>query len=209
MTTKQKIIETALHLFNRQGTDLITTRHIAKEMHISHGNLCYHYPRKEDIIIKLYENLVAELDQEIALLQKGEPGLEMLMQATATTFRIQYKYKFILQDMVGIMRRIEPIHQHFKLLYLKRKEQFLMIIQYLIMQGLIQEEVVKGQYENFIAQFYIIGDFWVSEAEILFEGTDEEKLSYYTRIAFSLIIPYFTRKGLEAYQNLQLPAKED
>lgn len=209
MTTKEKIVDTALQLFNKQGVDPVTTRHIAMEMNISHGNLCYHYPRKEDIIITLYQNLVQELDREITSLQTSGPGLHTLMQATATTFRIQYKYKFILQDMVGIMRRIEPIHQHFKKLYHQRKEQFRMIIQNLIEQKLIQAETVSGQYERFIDQFYIIGDFWVSEAEILFEGTEDEKLTYYTQIAFSLIIPYFTRKGLQAYQQLLLQSERD
>jgi AcrR family transcriptional regulator len=204
MTTKERILDTALQLFNKHGVEPITTRHIAKEMNISHGNLCYHFPRKEDIISKLYENLVSELDQEIASLQKGEPGLQMLMQATAATFRIQYKYKFFLQDMVAIMRRIEPIRLHFKALYQHRKGQFRMIIRYLIDQDILQEEMVKEQYEKFIDQFYIVGDFWVSEAEILFEGTDEEKLTYYTQIAFSLIIPYLTRKGLETYRQLLL-----
>jgi AcrR family transcriptional regulator len=205
MTTKERILDTALQLFNKQGVESITTRHIAKEMNISHGNLCYHFPRKEDIIIKLYQNLVEELDQEIAGLQKGEPGLEMLMQATAATFRIQYKYKFFLQDMVAIMRRIAPVQQHFQKLYLQRKEQFRMILRYLMVQGLIREEVVPGQYERFIDQFYIIGDFWVSEAEILFEGTDDEKLTHYTQIAFRMIIPYLAERGLEAYSLLQVP----
>jgi AcrR family transcriptional regulator len=209
MTTKERIVSTALHLFNQQGADPVTTRHIAKEINISHGNLCYHYPRKEDIIIELYQNLVEELDKEIASLQTGSPGLEMLMKVTATTFRIQYKYKFILQDMVGIMRRIAPIQQHFKKLYQQRKDQFRMIIQYLIAQELIQAEVVKGQYERFVDQFYIIGDFWVSEAEILFEGTEQEKLTYYTQIAFGLIIPYFTQKGLETYKQLLVPGERD
>ncbi|MDO1449088.1 TetR/AcrR family transcriptional regulator [Rhodocytophaga aerolata] len=209
MTTKEKIIDTALQLFNKQGIDPVTTRHIAKEMNISHGNLCYHYSKKEDIIGQLYHNLVAELDQEIAAIQSGVPSLEMLMQATAATFRIQYKYKFILQDMVAIMRKIEPIGQHFKVLYQQRKNQFRLIIQYLLMQGLIESEKVKGQYDNFIDQFYIIGDFWVSEAEILFDGPDEEKLAHYTQLAFSLIIPYFTPKGLEAYQYLQKAHQKD
>jgi AcrR family transcriptional regulator len=204
MTTKERILDTALQLFNKQGVDPITTRHIAKEMNISHGNLCYHFPRKEDIIIKLYQNLVEELDAKIVSLQTGSLGLEMLMKVTVTTFRIQYKYKFILQNMVGIMRRIEPIGLHFKALYQHRKGQFRMIIRYLIDQDILQEEMVKEQYEKFIDQFYIVGDFWVSEAEILFEGTEEEKLTYYTQIAFSLIIPYLTRKGLETYRQLLL-----
>ncbi len=202
MTTKEKILSTALHLFNQQGTDLITTRHIAKEMGISHGNLCYHYARKEEIITALYYNLVEELSKHISALQEGEPSIALLQQATFTTFNIQYKYKFILQEMVGIMRKIEPIQTHFKALYQHRKKQFSQIIQYLISKELLKEEVVPGQYANFINQFYIIGDFWVSEAEILFEGNDQEKLKHYTQIAFSTIIPYLTDKGLKAYNDL-------
>ncbi len=202
MTTKEKILTTALHLFNQQGTDPITTRHIAKEMGISHGNLCYHYARKEEIITALYHNLVEELNREISALQEGELGIPLLHRATRTTFTIQYKYKFILQEMVGIMRKIDPIRVHFKALYEQRKKQFTHILQYLISKGLIKEESIPGQYDNFIAQFYIIGDFWVSEAEILFYGSNEEKLKYYTQIAFSLIIPYLTDKGLSAYRDL-------
>jgi AcrR family transcriptional regulator len=171
--------------------------------------LCYHYPRKEDIIIELYQNLVEELNKEIASVQTGVPDLEMLMKVTSTTFRIQYKYKFILQDMVGIMRRIAPIQYHFKVLYQHRKEQFRMIIRYLIAQDIFREEVLEGQYERLIDQFYIIGDFWVSEAEILYEGTDQEKLTYYTQIAFGLIIPYFTQKGLDTYRQLLVPGERD
>src|SRR4028119_370198 len=135
MTTKEKILATALQLFNTQGVDPITTRHIAKEMDISHGNLCYHYSKKEDIIYVLYQNLVKELDEEILRLQAGEPGLEMVLRATALTFRIQYKYKFLLLDMVGIMRRIEPIRLHFKELFVRRKAQFMHIINYLVAKG--------------------------------------------------------------------------
>jgi AcrR family transcriptional regulator len=209
MTTKEIILDTARLLFNKQGVESITTRHIAKDIPMSHGNLCYHYPRKEDIIRALYENLVAELDQEIAFLYTGEPGLKMFIEVTGTTFRIQYKYKFFLQNMVSIMRRIDSIRQHFKNLYLKRKEQFRLIISYLIAKGLIRQEEIQGQYEKLIDQFYIIGDFWVSEAEILFEGTDEQKLTYYTQIAFGLIIPYFTPEGILAYQQLLLQTNGD
>jgi AcrR family transcriptional regulator len=202
MTTKEKILAAALHLFNTQGIESITTRHIAKEINISHGNLCYHYPKKEDIIYVLYQNLVKELDKEILRLQTGEPSLESVMRATALTFQIQYKYKFLLLDMVGIMRRIEPIRLHFRELFVRRKAQFMHIINYLVAKGWMREEFNQSQYGSFIAQFYIIGDFWISEAEILFEGTDQEKLTYYTNLAFNLIIPYFTPEGLSTYEQL-------
>ncbi len=204
MSTKEKIIDTALILFNQHGIDKITTRHIAKEMGISHGNLCYHYLKKEDIITKLYQNLVVELDSAINSLQQEEAGLELLYKTTQFTFSIQYKYKFLLLDMVAIMRNIEPIRAHFQSLFIRRKAQFMFIIDTLIQKGLLKKEMIKGQYESFIAQFYIIGDFWISEAEILFQGTSEDKLQYYTTIAFSSLLPYFTEEGLREVERLQL-----
>ncbi len=61
MTTKEKILEAARELFNKEGIDAITTRHVAARLGISHGNLCYHYPRKEILIEKLYYELVEKL----------------------------------------------------------------------------------------------------------------------------------------------------
>lgn len=195
MKTRDKILETALNLFNTQGIDPITVRHVAKEMGISHGNLCYHFPRKEDIIQQLYLNLVAELDEEIHQLQTQAPQLNLILASIQTTFAIQYKYKFILIDFVGIMRNIPAIRAHFRKLFIRRQQEFSALIQYMCKAGYFREEQYAGQFRQFITSFYLIGDFWIAEAEILFEGTDEEKLKHYTHVAVSLVFPYLTQKG--------------
>jgi AcrR family transcriptional regulator len=195
MKTRDKILATALQLFNTQGIDPITVRHVAKEMGISHGNLCYHFPRKEDIIQQLYLNLVAELDREIHQLQAHTPQLKLILASIQTTFAIQYKYKFILIDFVSIMRNIPAIRIHFRELFVRRQQEFSALIQYMIMAGFFREEQYAGQYRHFITSFYLIGDFWIAEAEILFEGTDEAKLEHYTQLALSLVFPHLTEKG--------------
>jgi AcrR family transcriptional regulator len=202
MRTKDKIVEAALALFNNQGTDLITVRHIAKEMGISHGNLCYHFPRKEDIIYQLYLNLVAELDAAIGQLQGGELNIKQLMESVGRTFAIQYKYKFILTDFVAIMRSMPEIKTHFQSLFIRRKTQFSALIAYLIQTGYFQEEQYPGQYDVFIHQFYILGDFWIAESEILFQGSDAAKLAHYTRIACGLVYVYLTERGRLEMQDL-------
>lgn len=195
MKTRDKILETSLHLFNIHGIDPVTVRHVAKEMGISHGNLCYHFPKKEDIIQQLYLNLVAELDTEIHQLQLQSPQLKLILTSIQTTFAIQYKYKFILIDFVGIMRNIPVIRMHFRELFVRRQQEFSALIQYMIKAGYFREEQYTGQYGQFITSFYLIGDFWIAEAEILFEGTDEAKLEHYTQLAVSLVFPYLTDKG--------------
>ena len=47
---KEKILITAKELFQTYGYNDVTMRNIADALHISVGNLTYHYKRKEDLI---------------------------------------------------------------------------------------------------------------------------------------------------------------
>jgi hypothetical protein len=72
----------------------------------------------------------------------------------------------------------------------------------LVRAGLLQPERFPGQYGYFITQFYIVGDFWISEAEILFEGPEAEKIPYYARLAQTMLLPYLTERGLAEFEKL-------
>ncbi len=207
MNTKEKIVEVALSLFNEKGTDSITVRHIAKEVGISHGNLCYHYPTTDDIIFKLYENLVAELNIEISKLPVNQVDLWMIYHSGKITFSLLYKYKFLMLDFVGIMRRIEAIRTHYRQLVVKRRLEFGMAMQFLEKGGYLKPEVIKDHYANIIEVNFIVGDFWVSRAEIMFEGPENEKLNYYLSLMFVPVLASLTEKGLVQYLEIMKELK--
>ena len=64
-TTKEKIIETSINLFNEKGCLNTSTRHIADELGISIGNLYYHFKNKEEIVIEIYEIFSKKLSSHI------------------------------------------------------------------------------------------------------------------------------------------------
>ncbi|WP_435353477.1 TetR/AcrR family transcriptional regulator [Emticicia sp. SJ17W-69] len=203
MTTKQRILNTSLQLFNQQGIDTITVRHIAKELGMSHGNLCYHFPNTDVIIEKLYEQLLNELNETLTnpmLLQ--ELNLKMFYELTSFIFGKLYKYKFLMQDFVSIMRRNPNLKQKHRALVSSRRMLFQMGIGAAIEVGMLKPDIIEGQYENYFEQLFIISDFWLSSAEILYEGTEENKLEKYINITFTLIVPYLTEKGLAEYQEI-------
>ncbi len=54
---KLKIIKTGLDLFLKKGFTNTTSREIATELGISNGNLTFHYPTKEDLLLELVGEL--------------------------------------------------------------------------------------------------------------------------------------------------------
>ena len=65
-STKERILNTSLALFNREGERNVTTNHIAEALGISPGNLYYHFRNKGTIVAALFErysqNLLALLE---------------------------------------------------------------------------------------------------------------------------------------------------
>ena len=203
MTTKQRILQTSLQLFNQYGVDTITVRHIAKELSMSHGNLCYHFPNTDAIAETLYEQLIEELNSVL-----HEPAvfdtinLQAFYNLCAFVFEKLYKYKFLIQDFISLVRRNPNLKQKHRDLIASRKVFFQLAINAGIEAGFLKPDIIEGQYENFFNQLFIIGDFWLASAEILYEGKEEDKLQTYLNTAFTLIVPYLTEKGLSEYKGL-------
>ncbi len=203
MKTKEKILAASMHLFNAQGVENVTVRDIAKEIGISHGNLCYHFANIDEIVFRLYENLVAELDLMIEKVSVKDISLAMLFETTHYIFTIFFKYRFLMIDFVNVMRKIEKIKQHYQLLMSRRRMEFGLVIQNLIAQGIFKPELFENQYQDTISLFMIYADFWIGHAEIFSpEKTEEEKINHYLKIYFHGAAFYLTEKGFADFQSV-------
>lgn len=203
--TQERILETALILFNEYGADNVSTRQIASAMGIAQGNLSYHFPRKEDIIAALYDKLVATLNAHISevetdIAEHGE--FSAVLQSVTMTFSILYEYKFFMLDFVSIMRNNPAIKKHFQELQLIRRQQFAGIRALMVQKGWMKQELTEQFNKEIDELMQIVGDFWISSAEILYQGKEKEKLTHYSRVFSAIIAPYLTPKGMKELQKM-------
>ncbi len=56
-STRDRIVDSAISLFNEQGVSAVTTNHVAEHADISPGNLYYHFANKEEIIREAFERV--------------------------------------------------------------------------------------------------------------------------------------------------------
>ena len=97
--TRERILETGLELFNRDGAPQVTTADIADEMDISPGNLYYHFDNKDEIVFELYARYEAGVLPLYA--DRGDRPLDVddLWLWLHLLFEWMWKYRFLYRDL--------------------------------------------------------------------------------------------------------------
>jgi AcrR family transcriptional regulator len=200
--TRQKILDTALLLFNTKGADQISIRDVATKAGMSHGNLCYYFPNIENLVENLYLQLAAEQDELFIRMTARDVSLQTLKASSKESLTLLYKYRFLMLDFVAVMRKGKKIREHYRQLFKLRKDQFRSVFAWMISQGYMKPEIYPGHYEKVIEQMFIVGDFWMASAEILYEGQEKDKIAHYADIIDQVLFPYLTPKAMQGPDHL-------
>jgi AcrR family transcriptional regulator len=109
MKTRDRILECALLLFNRQGEPNVSTLEIANELDISPGNLYYHFHGKEPLVMELFERFQNELAPLL------DPPADARLDAEdywlflhLIVERLSH-YRFLFQDLSNLAGRLPKL----------------------------------------------------------------------------------------------------
>lgn len=199
MGTKEKILQTARILFNERGLETTSAKNIAAELEMSDGNLRYHFRTKEDLVYALYMQLVETFNQQLGQLEGQDFNLRQVYLALKFVYENLYAHRFLMADFVAIMRKYPRIQQHYHTLTQSRKQQLEQFTQALVAQGIFKNDIPDSQYAHMTEQLSLISDAWIGHAEVLYDGSEAQKLKHYTMLAFSMLVPYLTTKGMYEY----------
>lgn len=97
MRTRDRIVVTALHLFNEAGYAAVTTALLAERLGMAEGNLWYHFKTKRALLDAIGERFAASIEARLALLPEGDPvaGYICLLRAMMAEFR---DFRFLYRD---------------------------------------------------------------------------------------------------------------
>lgn len=107
-STKDRIVETALSLFNEQGYGAVTTSVLASECGIAEGNLWYHFKTRAALLDAISEQFAGAIEQRLTL-RPGVDPLEdygHLLEALMAEFRA---YRFFYRDQQAYGEQAEVV----------------------------------------------------------------------------------------------------
>jgi AcrR family transcriptional regulator len=199
MKTKDKIIATAIDLFNIHGTKAISTNHIAKEMGISPGNLYYHFRSKNDIIRSISDNFSNELGSALKIqLDTISDFSSNLTSLFNRFFKIQQSYQFLFLEGVHLTKQDSKLLDNYTNLRSLIKKGY-----HELLSNLVKIKIMKRQSLNIIDELldtqWIIMWYWINHTILDRNTYDDFQIKKGIKLSFSIIKPQLTSIGKVAF----------
>jgi len=200
-TTRNKITEAALMLFNGQGLQNVTLQQIANEASISVGNLAYHFHDKEQILKKIGNLISADMDK-ILRLWKNLPGLLDFDNQLTRLYHLLDTYSFYFLDILEIKRLYPCIHA----VQQEHIANFILQLQQWFESNMKRElilELKSEQTRKIAEMIWFISSFWMTKKKILekeefFEGAFKDMI-------WQQIRPFMTNQGINEFEIIVYP----
>jgi AcrR family transcriptional regulator len=188
--TRERILETALLLFNRFGEPHITTADIANEMEISPGNLYYHFRNKDQIIAELFAAFERRLDGLLILPKGRRADVEDLWLLLHLLFEAMWDHRFMFRDLDEILSRNRKLASRFAAIM---RRGVLTVIE--LCRGMVATGVMRASEREIGAladNVAVVATYWISYQKISAGERAETPVSL-DRAAYqvlSLIAPF-------------------
>lgn len=190
--TRDKILESAISLFNQFGYSNISMQRLASELGLSPGNLTYHFPKKEDLMLALYLMFKKEIGIVIPPKKENKSDLYLFDEQIVNFYHLQQRYLFFYLDLLEIERAYPVIAQQH---YIHIQDQISRLehgLRYCIALGLINESDNPENIKFLAQQLWFTAVFWPRQIRV--RGITDE-LDHLRKTIWHQIKPYLTDAG--------------
>lgn len=189
-TTKDFILETAVGLFNEQGTAAVSTNHIAEAAALSPGNLYYHFKNKEDIIRAVLDRMHEEWNEVYVVPTDASFDLDVLRTALQRNFELLWRYRFFYRELGALVRRDKQLGRRHKAIQEQRQREQLALFDRLAAAGVFTWPRKRSDVEATLTIAWIVGNYWLAYLESGGEKVIPEMLQQGVELIVRLFTPY-------------------
>ena len=190
MSTREKILDTALTLFNKDGTAEVSTNHIAEACAISPGNLYYHFRNKQEIIRELFQRMYAVWDKGLPMPQDRAPSLDDLKTVVETNYQIIWENRFAYRELVALLRQDVELRQGFLATRQHGYDGFYELFNAFVASGVFHTPDDPQAIHDLHDVCWLISEFWITNLEINGRNVDETEMQRGMKLMLRVLQPY-------------------
>jgi AcrR family transcriptional regulator len=198
MNTRERILATALRLFNESGTAPVSTNHIADALGISPGNLYYHFRNKEEIIRALFEQQFARWDELYSLPDDRIPTLADLQQLVRATFVAGWEFRFIYRELIALLRRDEQLQRRWVEIRARGFTGFRELVDLFVAAGVLHTPGDPSVVTRLAELVWLISEFWLASVEVSGETVDAAQMERGVILMLQVLDPFIVSQAAES-----------
>jgi AcrR family transcriptional regulator len=189
--TKERILDSAITLFNEKGVANVRLQQIADESGISVGNLAYHFQNKDAILVAVYDRMDEVLTQILGA-YLVHPGLLDLDHQLRLLYGFFDQYRFYLIDLPEVERSFPCISANWQRHFAKLHTQFRFRLDYLTQKQLMRPEAFAGEFDLLARTLWMESIFYFHTIE--FKGELPSANGFFDSV-WRHLTPFLTETG--------------
>jgi AcrR family transcriptional regulator len=188
--TQQRIVATAVELFNEYGTAAVSTNRIAEACRVSKGNLHYHFRNKQEIVQQAFRQIVTVMSEEW-IRDPQHPTLRHMAEMFARHALLAYRYRFFFREMPHLLRSDPLLLQRYRE---NRQRRELTLAQFFFALDKCAALRLNGDGRligSLLHSTWIIADNWLNSIEFMGREVTEESVIASYELILDIFRPYF------------------
>jgi AcrR family transcriptional regulator len=189
---RERILDMALDLFNRDGSANVTTNHIAAALFMSPGNLYYHYRNKAEIVRALFGRIMAAWATNYALPADEAPSIALMERMVAGNFAIQAQYRFFFRDLTLLLNADAELAASYRSNRDAGIANTRRLIEAFVAAGILRPFASAAELDDLSDLLWLVGDFWLVFRDSGGAPFDDADMARGIRLFHRLLSPHLS-----------------
>ena len=165
---------------------------LADELALSPGNVTYHFPKKEDLMLAIYERFQDEMREVIPEAENNLASISVIDEQITAFYQLQQRFLFFYLDLLEIERSYRQVAER----HYRHIENQITAIEFSLLHnmqlGYLRKREHEEDYKTLAEQLWLTAVFWPTQCRVRGKKDRIEELRH---ALWSQIKPFVTKAG--------------